>query len=97
MEVNVQSEKNVDITLTPQQPIQVQVTPVATQTIQIDRGIIGPQGPQGPQGPEGPPGTNTIGGYGINVNDPQNYNALMFKDEFWVNIPQEEISDGGNF
>lgn len=90
MEVNVKSEKNVDITLTPQQSLTVQVTPVATQTISINRGIAGPPGPPGP---------NTIGGYGINITDVQNYDALMFRTTTnqWQNIPQEEISDGGNF
>lgn len=90
MEVTIQSDKNVDITVAPQSAIEVQVVPVASQTIQIDRGIAGPQGPAGP---------NTIGGYGINVSSPQDYDALMFRTTTseWTNIPQEEISDGGNF
>lgn len=93
MDVTIQSEKNIDITLTPQQPLQVQVTPVATQTIAINRGLIGPSGPPGPPGP------NTIGGYGINITGVQNYDALMFRTTTneWMNVPQEEISDGGNF
>ena len=90
MDVTIKSEKNVDISLTPQQPLTVQVTPVATQTIAINRGLIGPAGPPGP---------NTIGGYGINITSVQNYDALMFRTttNTWQNVPQEEISDGGNF
>lgn len=90
MDVTIQSEKNIDISLTPQQPLTVQVTPVATQTIAINRGLIGPAGPPGP---------NTIGGYGINITSVQNYDALMFRTttNTWQNVPQEEISDGGNF
>lgn len=93
MDVTIQSDKNVDISLTPQQPLTVQVTPVATQTIQINRGLIGPAGPAGPPGP------NTIGGYGFNISNLGDYNALMFRTTTnqWTNIPQEEISDGGNF
>lgn len=96
MDVTIQSEKNVDISLTPQQPLTVQVTPVATQTIQINRGVSGPVGPQGPQGAPGP---NTIGGYGFNISGLTDFNALMFRTTTnqWTNIPQEEISDGGNF
>ena len=47
----------------------------------------------------GPPGPNTIGGYGINITSVQNYDALMFRTttNTWQNVPQEEISDGGNF
>jgi hypothetical protein len=93
MDVTIQSDKNVDISLTPQQPLTVQVTPVATQTIQINRGLVGPSGPPGPPGP------NTIGGYPISVASPQNYDALMFRTPLgaWTNINQTEISDGGNF
>ena len=93
MDVTIKSEKNVDISLTPQQPLTVQVTPVATQTIATNRGLIGPSGPPGPAGP------NTIGGYGINITSVQNYDALMFRTttNTWQNVPQEEISDGGNF
>lgn len=90
MDVTIKSEKNVDISLTPQQPLTVQVTPVATQTISINRGIAGPPGPPGP---------NEIGGYPISVGTPQNYDALMFRTTLgaWTNINQVEISDGGNF
>ena len=90
MDVTIKSEKNVDISLTPQQPLTVQVTPVATQTIAINRGLIGPAGPPGP---------NTIGGYDINITSVQNYDALMFRSTLgaWTNINQTEISDGGNF
>lgn len=42
-------------------------------------------------------GTSTIGGYPVSVASPQNYDALMFLNNQWANIPQTEISDGGNF
>lgn len=90
MDVTIQSDKNIDITLTPQQPLQVQVTPVASQTIQIDRGV---------KGPPGPPGPSEIGGYPISTSSIQNFDALMFRSTLgaWTNINQTEISDGGNF
>lgn len=93
MDVTIQSDKNIDITLTPQPAIQVQVTPVASQTITIDRGASGPQGPQGIPGP------SSIGGYPIATASIQNLDALMFRSTLgaWTNINQTEISDGGNF
>lgn len=93
MDVTLSSNNNIDITLSPQPAIQVQVTPVATQTITIDRGV------SGPQGPAGAPGPNTIGGYGFNISGLTDLNALMFRTTTnqWTNVPQEEISDGGNF
>lgn len=78
LNVNVQDANN----------LTVQVTPPVRQTIQINRGGIGPPGPPGP---------NTIGGYPISIASAQNYDALMFVNNEWTNIPQTEIADGGNF
>lgn len=69
--------------------VNVQVTPLPQQKIEISRGLTGPQGPAGP---------NNIGGYPIALaGTPQNYDALMFVTGNWTNIPQTEIADGGNF
>jgi hypothetical protein len=58
----------------------------------------GVQGPQGPVGPQGPSGTSDIGGYPVVLDgSPNNFDALMFVTGEWTNIPQTEISDGGNF
>jgi hypothetical protein len=93
MDVTLSTNNNIDITLSPQPAIQVQVTPVATQTITIDRGV------SGPAGPPGPPGPSSIGGYPISTASIQNLDALMFRSSLgaWTNINQTEISDGGNF
>lgn len=71
--------------------VNVEVVPQPQQTIVIDRGI------PGPPGPPGPPGASTIGGYPVNIIGASNYDALMFLDDEWTNIPQTEITDGGNF
>ena len=71
--------------------LNVQVTPTATQQIVINRGLVGPTGPQGPSG-----GAD-IGGYPVNINNAQNYDALMFVSNEWINVTQLEIADGGNF
>jgi hypothetical protein len=69
--------------------INVQVTPVPQQKIEISRGLVGPVGPSG---------ESNIGGYPISLSGPpQNFDALMFVTGNWTNIPQTEISDGGNF
>lgn len=65
--------------------LNVQVTPTPRQTIQINRGVVGPPGP------------NTIGGYPINITSAQQYDVLMFGVNQWVNTPQTEITDGGNY
>lgn len=62
--------------------LNVQVTPTPRQTIQINRGV---------------PGPNSIGGYPINITGAQQYDVLMFGVGEWVNTPQTEITDGGNF
>lgn len=76
---------NLKVNVTDGNNLTVQVTPVAKQIIQINKGVAGPAGP------------NTIGGYPISVSSPQNYDALMFYSGAWTNIPQTEITDGGNY
>jgi hypothetical protein len=65
--------------------VNIQVTPQARQIVQVNRGLPGPSGP------------NAIGGYPISVSTPSNYDALMFLDNEWTNVPQVEITDGGNY
>lgn len=65
--------------------VNIQVTPQARQVINLNRGL------------PGPPGPSAIGGYPINVSTLSNYDALMFLDNEWTNVPQVEITDGGNF
>lgn len=89
--VTVQNANNLTANIQGGNELTVQVVPTATQTIQINRGV------QGPQGPAGPPGPNTIGGYPINITSAQQYDVLMFGVNQWVNTPQTEIADGGNF
>jgi hypothetical protein len=66
--------------------LNVQVTPVPKQIIQINRGVSGGGG-----------STNTIGGYPVEITNAQRYDVLMFGVGEWVNTPQTEITDGGNF
>lgn len=86
--VTVQDANNVQVSVAPAARINLEVTPVPTQVIQINRGV---------SGPPGPPGPNEIAGYPINVGSLSNYDALMFLDNEWTNVPQVEITDGGNF
>jgi len=86
--VSLVNQNNVDIFVTPVQSNVINVATPPNNTISIDRGAAGPPGPPGP---------NTIGGYPISIADPSNYDALMFLDNEWTNVPQVEITDGGNF
>ena len=65
--------------------LNVQVTPVPKQIIQINRGV------------KGADGGDKIGGYPVNITDAQRYDVLMFGVGEWVNTPQTEVTDGGNF
>jgi len=82
---------NTEVTVGKNASINVQVTPQPTQQVTINRGLVGPVGPPGPSG------ASTIGGYPVSITGAQNYDALMFLSNEWVNIPQLEIADGGNF
>lgn len=89
--VNVQDSNNIQLNVAPAARINLEVTPVPTQVIQINRGVVGNPGPPGPPGP------SEIGGFPISVSGPSNYDALMFVNNEWTNVPQVEITDGGNF
>ena len=65
--------------------IKVEVTPVPKQIIQINRGV------------QGASGNSKIGGYPVNIIDAQQYDVLMFGVGEWVNTPQTEVTDGGNY
>lgn len=65
--------------------INVQVTPTPKQTIQINRGV------------KCADGGDKIGGYPVRITGAQQYDVLMFGANEWVNTPQTEIADGGNF
>ena len=83
--VSVQDANNIQLNVQPSTSVRIAVTPVPTQVIQINRGV------------QGPSGNESIGGYPVNIEDAQNFDALMFVNNQWVNIPQTEIADGGNF
>ena len=78
----------VNVTVVDQNNVSLNVVPPARNTITINRGLIGPVGPPGP---------NEIGGYPVNITSAQQYDVLMFGTNEWVNTPQTEITDGGNF
>lgn len=83
--VTVQDANNIQLNVQPATTVKVAVVPVATQIVQINRGV------------QGPSGNSNIGGYPVSIESAQNYDALMFLNNQWVNIPQTEIADGGNF
>jgi hypothetical protein len=83
--VNVQDGNNINANIQSGAAVNVQVTPQARQVININKGVAGPPGP------------NLIGGYPISILSPSNYDALMFLDNEWTNVPQVEITDGGNY
>lgn len=78
----------INVTVIDQNNVSLNVVPPARNTITIDRGLVGPVGPPGP---------NEIGGYPVNITSAQQYDVLMFGVNQWVNTPQTEITDGGNY
>ena len=68
--------------------IVASVVPTPNNVIQLNRGIVGPVGPSG---------ESNIGGYPISITSAQNRDVLMWMTGEWVNVPQTEVTDGGNF
>jgi len=83
--VTVQDGNNITANIQGGNTVNVQVTPVAKQVVQINRGVAGKDG------------GDKIGGYPVNVTGVNPYDVLMFGVGEWVNTPQTEVTDGGNF
>jgi hypothetical protein len=83
--ITVQNSNNIVANIQPGNNVSVQVIPTPKQVIQINRGVAGKDG-----------GDN-IGGYPVSITGAQQYDVLMFGVNEWVNTPQTEIADGGNF
>ena len=65
--------------------VNVEVTPVAKQTIAINRGVAGKDG------------GDRIAGFPVVMSNIQRNDVVMFGVNQWVNTNQTEIVDGGNF
>lgn len=76
---------NINVNVQNGNNVNLQVTPTPRQVVQINRGVAGKDG------------GDKIGGYPVQITSAQDYDALMFLSSKWVNIPQTEIADGGNF
>lgn len=88
------------VIITDGQLTKIEVTPQNQATVELGLttiGIRGPQGPTGPIGPTGPPGPNNIGGFPVVISNAQEKDMLQLKSWEWRNIPQELLTDGGNF
>lgn len=83
--ITVQDSNNIVANITGGNEVNVQVTPTPRQTIQINRGV------------KGADGGDNIGGYPVVISGAQPQDVLMFGTNEWVNTPQTEIADGGNF
>lgn len=83
--ITVQNANNIVANIQSGNEVNVQVTPTPKQTIQINRGVRGADG------------GDKIGGYPVAITSAQQYDVLMFGVNEWVNTPQTEIADGGNF
>lgn len=83
--VSVQDANNLTVNVQGGNKVNVEVTPVANQTIQISRGIAGRDG------------GDYIAGYPVVMSNIQRNDVVMFGVNQWVNTNQTEIVDGGNF
>lgn len=83
--VTVQDANNITANIQGGNTVNVTVTPTPRQVIQINRGVAGKDG------------GDEIGGYPVNITNANQYDVLMFGVGEWVNTPQTEVTDGGNF
>lgn len=79
----------------------ISVSAIATSiSVEVNLAASGPKGEKGDKGDtgdEGAPGPNLIGGYAIQLSNPSQNDVLAFQSNKWVNNPQSNLTDGGNF
>lgn len=98
IEVSMQPINSIDVVSQSPPVIEVaQVTPVSVEVAVATIGPKGETGSAGPEGREGRPGPNTIGGYGIQTQSLSVGDQLRFSGNYWENISQTSLTDGGNF
>ena len=83
--VSVQDANNLTVNVQGGNNVNVEVTPVPKQTIQINRGVAGRDG------------GDFIAGYPVVMSNIKYRDVVMFGTNQWNNVNQTEISDGGNF
>jgi hypothetical protein len=83
--VSVQDANNLTVNVQGGNNVNVEVTPVPKQTIQINRGV------------QGRDGGDRIAGYPVVMSNIKYRDVVMFGSGQWNNVNQTEISDGGNF
>lgn len=88
------------------QPIKntVEINEVGAPAVEVKQTRVvveitapGPQGATGPQGPQGEPGNSDIGGYPVQMSGVVDNDVIIFQSQKWVNAPQSNLTDGGNF
>jgi hypothetical protein len=83
--VSVQDANNLTVNVQGGNKVNVEVTPVAKQVVQINRGVAGRDG------------GDRIAGFPVVMSNIQYRDVVMFGTNQWNNVNQTEISDGGNF
>jgi hypothetical protein len=74
--------------------LTINVNPFANQvSVNAERNEVEIRSP----GIQGASGITTIGGYGFDIQSLAEGDILQFGGEAWVNTPQTEMTDGGNF
>lgn len=100
IEISTVALNSIQVTST--EPPTIEVQQAAPALLEVSLATIGPKGEQGAQGVpgvgiQGIPGPNTIGGYGFQLAALSVGDQLRFAGNFWENISQTSLTDGGNF
>ena len=89
--VVIVNDNSVSIDIINQDPVSIEVS-------LVNSGPQGAQGPQGEKGDKGDPGdATTLGGVPVVITSPSNYDVIQYVSGNFVNRPQSDITDGGNY
>ena len=73
------------------------IEPTGSVVTTIEEPTIIIAGVVGPKGEPGTPGESTIGGSSVSISNLASGDILLYSGSAWNNIPQENLTDAGNF
>lgn len=83
------------------EPFAVEVVTQSPISVELSLTNIGPKGDSGEKGDKGDKGdpgdTTSINGYPVSISNPSPYDVISFVAGSFVNKPQADITDGGNY
>lgn len=96
--IEIIEEQSYSLDITDGEHYAIEINDQTPTSIEVGIAVIGQRGERGADGIPGVAGPNAIGGYGFGVANPTPGDVLKLgTNNLWINAPEQELTDGGNF